>query len=96
MKHPGMSKNDDHPHQYPYFLERATEGAFKVFSKLREEGVIKAWGMSVKKIEPVLDGIEVADPNICLSATQYSILEHEDAVDRLLPAVKKAGIKPVS
>jgi len=33
---------------------------------------------------------------ICLSATQYSILEHEDAVDRLLPAVRKAGVKLVS
>ncbi len=82
--------------RYPYFLEQATKGAFKILSKLRDEGVIKAWGMGVNKIEPILDCIEVADPDICLSATQYSILEHEDAVDRLLPAVKKAGIKLVS
>lgn len=82
--------------RYPYFLKQAKEGAFKVLSELRDQGVIKAWGMGVNKIEPILDCIEAADPDICLSATQYSILEHEDAVDRLLPAVKKAGVRLVS
>lgn len=82
--------------RYPYFLKQAQNGAFKVLSELRDEGVIKAWGMGVNKIEPILDCLNSADPDICLSATQYSILEHEDAVDRLLPAVKKAGVKLVS
>ncbi len=82
--------------RYPYFLKQAREGAFKILSELRDQGVIKAWGMGVNKIEPILDCIESADPDICLSATQYSIMEHEDAVDRLLPAVKKAGVKLVS
>ncbi|MCX8523108.1 aldo/keto reductase [Chryseobacterium formosus] len=82
--------------RYPFFLEQARKGAFKTLSKLRDEGIIKAWGMGVNKIEPILDCIESADPDICLSATQYSILEHEDAVDRLLPAAKKAGVKLVS
>lgn len=82
--------------RYPYFLEQAKKGAFKTLSKLRDEGVIKAWGMGVNKIEPILDCIENADPDICLSATQYSILDHEDAVEHLLPAVKKAGVKLVS
>ncbi|MBE4948781.1 aldo/keto reductase [Chryseobacterium culicis] len=82
--------------RYPYFLEQAQKGAFKILSKLRDQGVIKAWGMGVNKIEPILDCIQSADPDICLSATQYSILEHEDAVDRLLPAVRKAGVKLVS
>ncbi|SFT15635.1 aldo/keto reductase [Sphingobacterium wenxiniae] len=82
--------------RYGDFMKQAKEGAFKVLSKLRNEGVIKAWGMGVNKIEPILDCIEAADPDICLSATQYSILEHEDAVDRLLPVVKKAGVKLVS
>ncbi|WP_209390163.1 aldo/keto reductase [Chryseobacterium sp. RR2-3-20] len=82
--------------RYDYFLEQAKKGAFKVLSDLRDQGIIKAWGMGVNKIEPILDCLECADPDICLSATQYSILEHEDAVDRLLPAVKKAGVKLVS
>ncbi|WP_185142123.1 aldo/keto reductase [Chryseobacterium pennipullorum] len=82
--------------RYPYFLEQARKGAFKVLSEMRDQGMIKAWGMGVNKIEPIIDCIASADPDICLSATQYSILEHEDAVDRLLPAVKKAGVKLVS
>ncbi|WP_027385431.1 aldo/keto reductase [Chryseobacterium gregarium] len=82
--------------RYPYFLKQARGGAFKVLSELRDQGVIKAWGMGVNKIEPILDCLDSADPDICLSATQYSILDHEEAVDRLLPAVKKAGVKLVS
>jgi D-threo-aldose 1-dehydrogenase len=82
--------------RYPYFLKQATEGAFKALSDYRRQGIIKAWGMGVNKIEPILDCIKAADPDICLSATQYSIMEHEDAVDRLLPAVRKAGVQLVS
>ena len=82
--------------RYPYFLKQAREGAFKILSELRDQGIIKAWGMGVNKIEPILDCLDSADPDICLSATQYSILDHEDAVDRLLPAVRKADVKLVS
>lgn len=82
--------------RYPYFLKQAAEGAFKVLSDYRSQGIIKAWGMGVNKIEPILDCLNMADPDICLSATQYSIIEHEDAVDRLLPAVRKAGVQLVS
>src|SRR5690606_31582110 len=81
---------------YDCYMQEAKEGAFKVFSKLRDEGVIKDWGLGVNRLEPIQEWIEAAEPDICLSATHYSILEHEDAVDRLLPTVKKAGVKLVS
>ncbi|WP_432432101.1 aldo/keto reductase [Chryseobacterium scophthalmum] len=29
--------------RYPYFVKQAQDGAFKVLSALRDEGVIKAW-----------------------------------------------------
>lgn len=82
--------------RYDYHFKIAKGGAFKVLSEYREQGIIKAWGVGVNKIKPILDCLEVADPDICLSATQYSILEHEDAVDRLLPAVRKRGVRLVS
>lgn len=82
--------------RYPYFFKQAQQGAFKVLSDYRDQGIIKGWGLGVNKIEPILDCLEVADPDVCLSATQYSILEHEDAVDRLLPVVKDRGVKLVS
>jgi len=82
--------------RYPYFFKQAQHGAFKVLSDYREQGIIKGWGLGVNKIEPILECLEVADPDVCLSATQYSILEHEEAVDRLLPAVLARGVKLVS
>lgn len=82
--------------RYDYFLKQAREGAFKVLSDLRSQGVIKAWGMGVNKIQPILDCMEYADPDICLSATQYSIFEHKEAVEKLLPKVKQNGVKLVS
>ena len=82
--------------RYDHYMEQAKEGAFKVLSNYRDQGIIKAWGMGVNKIEPILDCLKFADPDICLTATQYSILEHEDAVDRLLPAVKKGQVQLVS
>lgn len=82
--------------RYDYYMQQAADGAFKVLSDYRSQGIINGWGMGVNKIEPILDAIKYGDPDVCLSATQYSILEHEDAVDRLLPAVKKAGVHLVS
>lgn len=82
--------------RYDYHLEIAKKGAFKVLSNYRDQGIIKAWGMGVNTIRAILDCMESADPDICLSATQYSILEHTEAVDKLLPKVKKNGVKLVS
>lgn len=82
--------------RYFDFFKQATNGAFRVLSDYRDQGVIKAWGLGVNQIDPILESLEVADPDICLSATQYSIIDHEDAVDRLLPAIRKAGVQLVS
>lgn len=81
---------------YDFHIEIAKKGVFKVLSDYRSQGIIKAWRMGVNKIRPILDCMEAANPDICLSATQYSILEHEEAVDCLLPAVRKHGVKLVS
>lgn len=82
--------------RYDYYMKQAKEGAFKALSDLRSQGVIRAWGMGVNKIQPILDCMDAADPDICLSATQYSILQHEEAVEKLLPAVRKNGVQLVS
>lgn len=82
--------------RYPYFFKQAQEGAFQVLSDYRSQGIIKGWGLGVNRIEPIIDCLEVAEPNVCLSAKQYSILEHEDAVDRLLPALNARGVKLIA
>jgi D-threo-aldose 1-dehydrogenase len=63
---------------------------------MREEGLIKAWGFGVNTIEPILRALEAGDPDIFLSATQYSLMYHEDALERLFPVCERRGVSIVS
>ncbi|KEO75719.1 aldo/keto reductase [Anditalea andensis] len=77
-------------------FKKAEKGAMPELVKMREEGLIKGWGMGVNRIEPILKAIEASDPDICLTATQYSLIEHEDALNRLFPVCEKNNVKLVS
>lgn len=68
--------------------EIARTGAFRVLTRLREEGVIKAWGLGVNKVEPLEITLELseAQPNAFLLAGRYTLLDHERALQRLMPA----------
>ena len=69
-------------------FEIARTGAFRVLTRLREEGVIKAWGVGVNKVEPLeltLD-LSEAQPDAFLLAGRYTLLDHERALQRLMPA----------
>lgn len=73
-------------------FEEAQNGAFPVLDKLRDEGVIKAWGQGTNKVEPIEIMLELDEPraNGMLLAGRYSILDHESALQRLMPlAVEK-------
>ena len=68
--------------------ETARTGAFRVLRKLREEGVIKAWGLGVNRVEPLeltLD-LDEPKPDAFLLAGRYTLLDHDRALQRLLPA----------
>ncbi|MGW3634310.1 aldo/keto reductase [Streptomyces sp. NPDC005122] len=68
--------------------ESARTGAFRVLQRLREEGVIKAWGLGVNRVEPLeltLD-LDEPKPDAFLLAGRYTLLDHERALQRLLPA----------
>ena len=73
----------------------AAKGAFPELSKMREEGIIKGWGMGVNTPEPILNAMEVADPDICLVAIQYSLIDHKNALEKLFPAMEKKKVKAV-
>lgn len=65
----------------------ARTGAFRALTKLREEGVIKAWGLGVNRVEPcelTLD-LSEAQPDAFLLAGRYSLLDHGRALQRLMP-----------
>jgi D-threo-aldose 1-dehydrogenase len=75
-------------------FEIARTGAFRTLSKLRDQGVIKGWGLGVNKVEPVelLLGLAEADPDAALLAGRYTLLDHETALQRLMPAAQRKKV----
>ncbi|MZQ86317.1 aldo/keto reductase [Paenibacillus sp. 5J-6] len=74
--------------------EIARTGAFRVLTRLREEGVIKSWGLGVNRVEPIEITMELeeANPDISLLAGRYTLLDHEYALQRLMPTAAKKGV----
>lgn len=72
-------------------FEIARRGAFPALQRMKEEGMIKAWGLGVNEPEPILAALEVAEPDIFLAATQYSLAAHSKALDAMIPAVRAKG-----
>ncbi|MGJ5176385.1 aldo/keto reductase [Bradyrhizobium oligotrophicum] len=70
-------------------FDTARKGAFKVLDRLRDEGVIKAWGLGVNRVEPIelLLTLDAPRPNGCLLAGRYTLLDHAQALQRLMPMV---------
>jgi D-threo-aldose 1-dehydrogenase len=74
-------------------FEIARKGAFPALSRMRDEGVIKGWGLGVNSPEPILKLMEVADANICLLARQYSLIDHENALHQVFPKARECGVR---
>jgi D-threo-aldose 1-dehydrogenase len=75
-------------------FEDARTGAFRALSKLRDEGVIKGWGLGVNLTEPCIRALEQADPDFFLLAGRYSLL-NQPALDRLFPMCAERGVHVV-
>lgn len=69
----------------------AVDGAMKVLSQWRDEGVIGAWGLGVNRVEPCLKALGDADPDIFLIAGRYTLLD-TTALDALIPACEARGV----
>src|SRR5215469_6356212 len=78
-------------------FEAARTGAFRALTRLREEGTIKAWGLGVNKVEPCELAIEMTEnrPDAFLLAGRYTLLDHERALQRLMPAAVEADVDMV-
>lgn len=74
-------------------FDEARKGAFKVLDRLRDEGVIQAWGLGVNTTTPIEVALELeeAHPDLSLSATQYTLLQHERALERMMPLAQEKG-----
>ncbi|QDU63567.1 Pyridoxal 4-dehydrogenase [Planctomycetes bacterium Pan216] len=78
-------------------FENARKGAFKALDRLRDEGVIKAWGLGVNRVEPIeliLD-LDAPRPDGFLLAGRYTLLDHDKALQRVMPEVTKQGLSVV-
>lgn len=87
--------NGDLGDQWTEQFDIAAKGAFPALAQLREEGIIKAWGLGVNRPQPILKALEVADPDVMLVAIQYTLFEHEDALTNLFPAMAEKNVKAV-
>src|ERR1700754_5145842 len=83
------------PNGWEEQYEIARKGAFPALSKMRDEGIIRAWGIGVNTPEPILKVINDADPDVCLCARQYSLIDHAQAVNELFPAVREKNVSLV-
>src|SRR5262245_7525551 len=75
-------------------FETARKGAFRALTQLRDEGVIKGWGLGVNRVEPVELplGLSEVKPDGTLLAGRYTLLDHEHALQRLMPAAAAKGV----
>ncbi|MFQ6346364.1 aldo/keto reductase [Pseudomonas sp. R11F] len=75
-------------------FETARKGAFRVLTRLREEGVIKAWGLGVNRVEPIELTLDLSEPQPdgFLLAGRYSLLDHDRALQRVMPQALEQGV----
>ncbi|WP_313139117.1 aldo/keto reductase [Stenotrophomonas sp.] len=70
----------------------ALKGAMPELTRMREEGLIKAWGFGVNRPQPALRAVAEADPDIMLLACQYSLLDHEATLHDTFPKLAEKGV----
>lgn len=84
---------DAHGDEWIEHFNIARKGAFKALARLKEEGVIKAWGLGVNRVEPcelTLDLDEVR-PDGFLLAGRYTLLDHSQPLQRLFAKARNKG-----
>jgi D-threo-aldose 1-dehydrogenase len=80
------------PRPWPEEFAVALKGAFPALSQMRDEGIIKAWGIGVNTPEPILRVMQESDPDVCLLASQYSLVDHANALNNIFPVARERGV----
>ena len=75
-------------------FDEAMTGAAVALTRMREQRVIRAWGLGVNVVEPCLLALEQADPDLFLLAGRYTLLDHADG-QTLLRACGERNVKLV-
>ena len=88
-----LSPDNPHlPDDWEKLWPVAEKGAFPALTKLREEGTIDGWGMGVNCPQPILKCLEVADSDVHLLASQYSLVDHANTLEQVFPKAREAGV----
>jgi D-threo-aldose 1-dehydrogenase len=74
-------------------FEVALKGAFPALARMKSEGIIKGWGIGVNTPEPILRVMQEADPDVCLLASQYSLVDHANALNNVFPVARQRNVK---
>jgi D-threo-aldose 1-dehydrogenase len=85
---------DAHGPNWRQAFREAMQGAGRALIQLREQGVIRAWGLGVNRVEACQAGLEQSDPDLFLLAGRYTLLDHS-ALDTLFPACAARGVRVV-
>lgn len=86
------SLGDAHP---AHWHQLTREGGFDALVSLREQGVIRAFGLGVNEVEVCLDAIDVAPLDVLLLANRYTLLE-QTPLDTLFPLCAARGIAVIA
>ncbi|MCE7791292.1 aldo/keto reductase [Salipaludibacillus sp. CUR1] len=84
---------DFHGDDWISLFDEARKGAFRVLNEMREEGVIREWGLGVNLPLPIELALELEEtvPTLSLQATHYTLMNHQSALDKLMPLAEKRG-----
>ncbi len=86
---------DFHGENWRAVFHQAMSGAATALTRLREEGVIKGWGLGVNRVEPCVMALQQADPDGFVLAGRYTLLDHDEALAGLMPAAEARGARIV-
>src|SRR3954468_6647029 len=86
---------DAHGQNWQEPFAAAMEGAGRALIRLRDEGVIRAWGLGVNRVEACEAALEKSDPDVFLLAGRYSLLDHA-ALHALFPRCAERGVHVVA
>lgn len=76
--------------EHQYRIAAGPGGAFEELVRMREEGLIAAWGLGVNTVEPCLRALRDSDPDIFLLAGRYTLME-TTPLDALFPLCAERG-----
>ena len=91
--HDISSDNKLLPTPWQQQFEIALKGAFPALARMKAEGIIRGWGIGVNTPEPILRVMQEADPDICLLASQYSLIDHANALHSIFPVARQRNVK---